>query len=117
MKVKSVFPTDKPGESYVDGDIMYLKDITAVSEADGEAVFYSHVYEDIFGYTRKLSNNHMKRLSIVEISANGKSIHRAFKSESVKDISQSDIGLTTNSLRLLNDMDGNNPTEVEVSIG
>ena len=98
-------------------DKMFLKDVSTISEADGDAVFQSNAYFDIFGFTRKRSNTDKKRLSIVKISANGESIHRAFKSEAVDGIKKDMVGLTPSSIRLLIGKDGKNPTEVEVEKG
>ena len=117
MKVKVILPTNRQEVNYIDGDKMFLKDITTISEADGDAVFQSNVYSEIFGFTRKRSNTDKKRLSIVKISANGESIHRAFKSEAVDGIKKDMVGLSPNSIRLLSDKNGKNPTEVEVEMG
>lgn len=117
MNVKVILPTNQSGVNYIDDDKMFLKDISTISEADGDAVFQSNAYFDIFKFTRKRSNTGKKRLSIVKISANGESIHRAFKSESVNDIKKDMVGLSPSSIRLLSDKDGNNPTEVKVEMG
>ena len=117
MIVKTILPTNQLGSSCITDDKMFLKDITTISEADGDAVFQSNVYSEIFGFTRKRSNTDKKRLSIVKISANGESIHRAFKSEAVDGIKKDMVGLSPNSIRLLSDKNGKNPTEVEVEMG
>ncbi len=114
-KVASILPLNAQGSSYLNGDKLYLHDITRVSDADGDVVLYSKNYEEIFGIKRKLSKDVDKRLAIVKISANGKSIHRAFKS--VAGMTNNYAGLTTNSLRLLNDSTGKDPVEVELSPG
>ncbi|MBR4838642.1 MAG: hypothetical protein IK004_09510 [Bacteroidales bacterium] len=117
MNVKVILPTNQPGDSYIKDDKMFLKDISTISEADGDAVFQSSTYSEIFGFTRKRSKIGKKRLSIVKISANGESIHRAFKSEAVNGIKKDMVGLSPSSIRLLSDRDGKNPTVVEVEIG
>ena len=114
-KVASILPLNASGSSYLNGDNLYLNDISRVSDADEDVVLYSNVYEEIFGITRKLEKDTNKRLAIVKISANGKSIHRAFRS--VAGMTNDYAGLTANSLRLLNDSMGNDPKEVELSPG
>lgn len=39
MNVKVILPTNQSGVNYIDDDKMFLKDISTISEADGDAVF------------------------------------------------------------------------------
>lgn len=114
-KTAFILPLNASGPSCLKGDKLYLNDISRVSDADGDVVLYSKVYEEIFGITRKLEKDANKRLAIVKISANGKSIHRAFRA--VSGMTSDYAGLTANSLRLLNDSIGTDPVEVELSPG
>ena len=117
MNVKVILPTNKQGESYIDEDKMYLKDISNTSELDGDAVFQSSAYGDVFGNRRNRSTKSKKRLSVVKITANRKPIYRAFRAIPIKDNNKSIVGLSPNSLRMINDKNGVNPTEVMVEKG
>ena len=56
------------------------------------------MYEKIFGKKKIKSSNSKKRLSIVKISYEGKSIHRAFLAVSAKDFDKDYVALTPNSI-------------------
>lgn len=68
---------------------------------DEYVVLQSNMYQKIFKKKKINADDNHKRLSVVKICCNGKSIHRAFRSESTKDFTQDFVGLSTNSIYLL----------------
>ena len=91
----------------IDKKFFYLEDGFYPSELDDCVIIHKDVYKQIFGKTRKTSSNEKKLLSVVKISYNDRSIHRAFKTNYA--ITKKKIALTYNSLRLLSEA----PDEVE----
>lgn len=85
----------------VDGFIK-LREVHSLAELDSKVILTSNMYEKIFGEKKKNANTRKKRLSIVKISYNGKSIHRDYMSTAVSGMSDNDVGLTLKSIKLLN---------------
>ncbi len=108
-----------PSESknYYSNKIFHLNRITFSSEVDGDVILTSSSYQKIFGRKKKSSSNSRKRLSIVKISANGKSIHRAYRAESAGGFTENEVALSPNSIRLLSDKEGMEPTIAKISKG
>ncbi len=118
-KVLTILPNKSNTDSYAD-DInkkLFMSGIFSITDADGEVYLQSSVFEEIFGMTKKMSNDKVKRLAIVKIEGTGKPIYRAFKSGSIKGLTKDYVGLTSNSLYLLSDATGNFPDNVELSPG
>ncbi len=117
--VLTILPNKYDGDSWVYQayNRLYLNDIYSMSEMDGFVVLQSSVFEEVFGITKKLSSSYDKRLPIVKISENGKTIYRVYRSVGVKGFTGQHVGLTSNSIVLLCDINGDNPKEVELSPG
>lgn len=105
------------GTNSISGDVLYLKGISLPSEVDGDVYLTSHLYEEIFGKSKKSSSNCQKQLSIVKISANGQSIHRAYKSTSAANFTKNYAALTTKSISFLTDSNGHETQVVTLSKG
>ena len=116
LKVVKILPSTT-GANHLSGDILYLKGINLPSEADGDIYLQSHSYSTVFGESKKKSSNKRKQLSIVKVSANGRSIHRAYKSTSANGFTGDCAALTTKSLDFLTDIDGQEPRNVKLSKG
>ncbi len=98
------------------GELRYIG-INQTSDVDGDVLMTNACYSEIFGIHKKSAKNSAKRLSIVKISANGKSIHRSYRGVSVTGFNSSLVALSPNSIMLLHDSEGNQPQDVEVSKG
>ena len=96
---------------------LFMSGVYSVADVDGDVYLQSSVFEEVFGITKKMSNDNVKRLAIVKIEENGKAIYRAFRSSSIDGFTNKYVGLTPNSLYLLNDAEGKAPTKVELSPG
>ena len=105
------------GANSISGDVLYLKGISLPSEVDGDVYLTSQLYKAIFGKSKKSSSNSQKRLSIVKISANGHSIHRAYKSTSAANFTNDYAAMTTKSIEFLTDSNGSEPQVVKLSKG
>ena len=86
--------------SYVDG-VLRLSSISSSKEMDEYVVLQSQMYQEIFKGKKIDAGDNHKRLSVVKICCEGKSIHRAFRSESAKDFAKGYVALSTNSIYLL----------------
>ena len=96
-----ILPSNGSTINSFNGNELRLSSISSSKEMDEYVVLQSQMYQNIFKKKRIQSNNRQKRLSIVKICCNGKSIHRAFRSESTKDFTQGYVGLSTHSIYLL----------------
>ena len=96
-----ILPANGSNTNSFDGKELRLSSISSSKEMDEYVLLESHMYKKIFKNHKIRSNNRKKRLSIVQICCNGKSIHRAFRSESTKGFSKGYVGLSTNSIYLL----------------
>lgn len=119
VNVLVILPNKTTGSSYIDAvnKKVFIVDLTNASDMDGIIVLHSSVFEEIFGITKKISSNYIKQLPIIKISENGKHIYRAYKAIPINGFTKDYAGLTSNSLCLLNDVNGNNPTTIELSPG
>ena len=112
-----ILPEPSASKNSYSNGILRLIGINNASDVDGEVMLTSDCYREIFGKTKKTIGDSHKQLSIVKISANGKSIHRAYRGISATDFLKDYVALSPNSIMFLNDENGNEPCEVEVSKG
>lgn len=109
----ALLPNDGNGERVErDQHLFFVDDMT---EMGSKAIFTSKDYVRIFGQRKKESPDHRKRLPIVKISANGKSIHREYVQ--INHMIANHVGLTYRSLSLLEDADGNKPSVLTIEPG
>lgn len=117
MKLIKIFPDSSSAKNYCADGILRLVWINNASDVDGEVLMTSNSYNDVFKTTKKTAANSLKRLSVVKISANDQVIYRAYRGVSATDFLKDYVALSPNSIMLLNDKDGKEPQEVEVSKG
>lgn len=86
------------------GDIQ-VGSVDYITEMDDCIVMESSAYAQIFGKPRQRDCDCRKRLAVVKVSCNGKSIHRAFRAEPAQGFTNNYVALTSNSIRLLSDRD------------
>lgn len=98
--VKILPSNDSNTNSYSDG-VLRLSSISSSKEMDEYVVLQSQMYNKIFKRKKINADDNHKRLSVVKIVCNGKSIHRAFRSETAKDFIKDYVALSTNSIYLL----------------
>lgn len=92
----------------------FLRDYDAHEMLD-KAIFWSRDYTSIFGKTLKDSNDSSKRLSIVKISYNGKSIYRQYIAH--PKMEKAYIGLSPRSIRMLGNIGHNDSLKISVKKG
>ena len=107
----------KTGTSQVNNNLLEVDGIASSMEMNQYVLMQSKCYEGIFGEKKKYSSDNMKRLSVVKITHNGKSIHRAFKALPATGLTENHVGLTPASIGLLTDSYNNSPMDVELSKG
>jgi hypothetical protein len=95
-----ILPSNGSPNSF-NGEELRLSSISSSKEMDEYVVMQSQMYKLIFKKRKIMSSDRQKRLSIVKICCNGKSIHRAFRSESTKDFNKGFVGLSTHSIYML----------------
>lgn len=117
MKIVKILPDSSAAKNYYADGVLHLARINNVSDVDGDVLMTSACYNDIFKTTKKTADNSLKRLSVVKISAKGHVIYRAYRGVSATDFLKDYVALSPNSIMQLNDKDGNEPLEVEVSKG
>lgn len=115
--VAKVLPDSSAAKHYYANGILHLVGINNASEVDGEAFVISNCYLDVFGMRRKNADDSKKRLSIMKISANGKSIYRECRCVSATSFNSDYVALSPHSIMLLNDKNGDNPQTVNLSEG
>lgn len=115
--VAIVLPESSAAKNCFANGILRLIGINNASDVDGEVLMISNCYKDVFEKRKKNTNDSNKRLSIVKITANGKSIHRSYKCVSAAGFISDYVALSPNSIMLLNDKDGNEPKEAELCEG
>ena len=114
-EVVRIKPSDS-NNNICENKILRISGISLPSEVDGDVFLTSTAYKDIFGKTRKSSSVSNKRLSVVKISANGRSIHRAYRSIPADNFTKNYVALTSKSIGML-DSNGIEPTEVHLTSG
>ena len=118
MNILKILPSPpSANKNSISQGVLYLKDITFTSEVAAEAYFTTHVYKDFFGKNRKSDKDDNKKLAIVKISANGKSIYRSYRSCTTEGFNKDSVALSPESIRLLTDKNGENPKTVTISKG
>ena len=116
-KVAKVLPNSSGEKNCFANDELRLIGINNASDVDGEVLMISNCYKDVFEKRKKNTDDSKKRLSIVKITANGKSIHRSYKCVSAAGFISDYVALSPNSIMLLNDKDGKEPKEAELCEG
>jgi hypothetical protein len=114
-EVARIKPSDSNKNIY-ENKILRISGISMPSEVDGDVFLTSTAYKDIFGKTRKSSSVSNKRLSVVKISVNGRSIHRAYRSVPADNFTKNYVALTSKSIGMLVN-NGIEPTEVDLAPG
>ena len=81
---------------------------------DDKIVLHGDVFRDLYDMPRYKAPMNLKLLAVIKItSKNGVSIHRAFHGrKNISDMTKSHVGLTSNSIRLLNG-DGDDPDFID----
>ena len=78
-EVVRIKPSDS-NKNICENKILRIAGINMPSEVDGDVFLMSTAYRNIFGRPRKDSSSSKKCLSVVKVSANGRSIYRAYRS-------------------------------------
>ena len=115
-KLVKILSAGNSGTNTFDVDILRLTGISSPRELDEYVVLESHMYKDIFGERKISAKRSRKRLSIVKICYNGKSIHRAYLSMPAKGFGKDNVALTPNSIYELSQGE-TIPLLTEVSLG
>lgn len=92
---------DECNKADLKNNVLRIACINASNELDEYVILERSMYKKIFCKHKNKSSNAKKRLSIVKISYNGKSIHRAYRSFSINNFSSDYVALTPNSMDLL----------------
>ncbi len=93
-----ILPAKASSSNIFDVDTLHLSNISSPKELDEYVVLQSSMYERIFGEKKINVSRSRKRLSIVKICYEGRSIHRAYLSVSAKDFDKEYVALTPNSI-------------------
>lgn len=91
------------GCSRIDEDVLLIQGILSPQELNEYVILESSMYRVLFGEKKIASSRSRKRLSIVKISYEGRSIHRAYRSISARDFTKDYVGLTPASIYELSD--------------
>ena len=111
-----ILSADKPGSNRIDEDVLLIQSITSPRELNEYVILESSMYRTLFGKKKIASNRSRKRLSIVRISYDGRSIHRAYRSIPARNFTKDYVGLTPDSISELSDGTGI-PALSEVTLG
>lgn len=117
MKLIKVLPESTGLKSTCANGVLRLVGINSASDVDGDVIMTNDCYNKIYNTTKKTASDSLKRLSVVKISANEKVIYRSYRGISASDFLSDYAALSPNSIRMLNDKDGNEPQDVQVSPG
>ena len=93
-----ILPSNGSNTNSYDDGVLRLSSISSSKEMDEYVVLQSQMYQEIFKGKKIDAGDNHKRLSVVKICCEGKSIHRAFRSEFAKDFTKGYVGLSTNSI-------------------
>jgi len=96
-----ILPSNGSSTNSFDGNVLCISGISSSKEMDEYVVLESHMYQKIFKSKKIHADDDHKRLSVVKICCNGKSIHRAFYSVPAKDFTQEYVALSTKSIYML----------------
>ena len=91
------------GCSRIDKGVLLIQGITSPRELNEYVILESSMYRTLFGEKKIASSRSRKRLSIVKITYNGRSIHRAYRSIPARDFTKDHVGLTPDSIYELSD--------------
>lgn len=100
-KLVKILPSATSNTNTFDGNVLGIASISSSKEMDEYVVLESHMYQKIFKGKKVNADDNHKRLSVVKICCNGKSIHRAFYSVSAKGFTKEHVALSTKSIYLL----------------
>ncbi len=114
-EVVRIKPSDS-NKNICENKILRIAGINMPSEVDGDVFLMSTAYRNIFGRPRKDSSSSKKCLSVVKVSANGRSIYRAYRSIPAENFTKDYVALTSKSIGMLA-KDGIDPTEVLLTPG
>lgn len=70
-------------------------------DTESKALFHPGSYQDIFGKTKKSSNQRRQRLSVVRIKYGERVIYRSFQARSITRLDNNSIGLSPNACQEL----------------
>ena len=70
-------------------------------DTESKALFHPGRYQDIFGKTKKSSNQRRQRLSVVRIKYGKRVIYRSFQARSITGLDKNSIGLSPNACQEL----------------
>lgn len=101
----------------VTSNCVYKDSYSYIEDNQDVAWFYNKEYQELFGIKRSLDHRN-KLLAIVRLEYNGKVIRRRYKYDSSLRIKGNQVGLTSESIRILfDDMDNVYQEEILVSKG
>ena len=115
-KLVKILPAGNSDSNTFDADTLRLTGISSPRELDEYVVLESHMYKDIFGESKISAKRSRKRLSIVKICYNGKTIHRAYLSTPAKGFGKNHVALTPNSIYELSQGESI-PLQTDVTLG
>lgn len=99
----TILPARTTPSKTFEEDVLRFPYILSPRELDEYVVLESSMYQKLFGRTKISSSKSKKRLSIVKVSYDGQSIHRAYLSASATGFQQKYVALTPNSIYELSD--------------
>ena len=97
-KLVKILPAGNSNSNSFVNDTLCLTSISSSRELDEYVVLESHMYKEIFGEKKITAKSSRKRLSVVKISYEGRSIHRAFYSAPAKGFGKEHVALSTSSI-------------------
>ena len=96
-----LLPSNGSNTNTLADGVLRLYSISSSKEMDEYVVLQSQMYQEIYKGKKIDAGDDHKRLSVVKICCGGKTIHRAYRSESAKGFNKEYVALSTNSIYLL----------------
>ena len=97
-KLVKILPANGSTSNIFTVDTLRLSNISSPKELDEYVILQSSMYKKIFREKKINVSKSKKRLSVVKICYEGRSIHRAYLSVSAKDFDSDYVALTPNSI-------------------
>ncbi len=114
-----ILPKPSASNNSIDfsANIFYSNSLSSSDSADGEIYLNSSDYKSVFGNKKAKQNKRKKLLSIVKVTANGKTIHRSFRGATAPGFTNQFAALSPSSILLLNNDNGESPKQVTLFRG
>jgi len=115
--VRVIYNKDDETSFDKEKNVIKLQGFRSPTEFDAEIGLHSSVFKKIFHKRKSEAADDMKRLSIVKVTYNGKSIYRNFRGVQSKDYKADFAVLSQQSISLLSSGKADAPMEVTLSKG